>query len=75
MYFKITFTDGSLEIVNANSMFDAKSEATAKFRERIVRTVERAGLGDLGQRPKQRVEPKRTSRFEKTPLHERRGRG
>ena len=63
MVFKVTFTDGTVEMVNAGTALDARRSATEKFRGRIAAKVERAGLEDMAIQ--------RTRPSYKTPNHHR----
>jgi hypothetical protein len=47
MIFKVTFVDGSIETVQANSPAEAKRYAVRQFRNRIVARVVAAGLADM----------------------------
>ena len=47
MIFKVTFVDGSVERVVANSPLDARRYAVRQFGARVVVRVEPAGLTDM----------------------------
>ena len=47
MIFKVTFVDGSVEMVHAGTPGEARLYATRQFRDRIAVKVERAGLTDM----------------------------
>jgi len=47
MIFKVTFVDGSIETVHANSSGEAKRFAVQHFRSRVLVRVEPAGLTDM----------------------------
>ena len=59
MIFKVTFVDGSVETVHANSLAEAKRHAIKQFRGRIVARVEPAGLTDMTNRPQAPHKPPR----------------
>jgi hypothetical protein len=45
--FRVTFADGSAELVNASSVGPARLDAIQHFPERIVARVAQAGLSDM----------------------------
>jgi hypothetical protein len=47
MVFKVTFVDGSIEKVHANSPLEARRYAVRQFGARVVARVEPAGLTDM----------------------------
>jgi len=47
MIFKVTFVDGSVEMVHAGTPGEARLYATRQFRDRVAAKVERAGLTDM----------------------------
>jgi hypothetical protein len=47
MIFKVTFVDGSVEMVHAGTPVEARLFATRQFRDRVAVKVERAGLIDM----------------------------
>jgi hypothetical protein len=47
MIFKVTFVDGSVEMVHAGTPGEARFYATKQFRDRVALKVERAGLTDM----------------------------
>ena len=47
MIFKVTFVDGSVEMVHAGASVEARLFATRQFRDRVAVKVERAGLADM----------------------------
>jgi hypothetical protein len=49
MLFKVTFVDGSVEMVQAGTPGDARLHATRQFRDRVAIKVERAGLTDIAK--------------------------
>lgn len=51
MLFKVIFTDGTTEPIQANNIADAKIQATRKFRGRLIARVQQAGLLDMAARP------------------------
>jgi hypothetical protein len=51
MLFKVIFTDGTTEPIQANNIADAKIQATRKFRGRLIARVQQAGLMDMAARP------------------------
>jgi hypothetical protein len=58
MVFKVTFVDGSVEIINASTPGEARRYAVQKFRDRLAAKVERAGLTDMAiQRPQGMQKP------------------
>jgi hypothetical protein len=59
MIFKVTFSDGSVETIHANSPSDAKRYAAQQFRSRLIARVEPAGLTDMarGRRPQPTPKP------------------
>ena len=50
MIFKVTFVDGSVEMVHAGTPGEARLHATRQFRDRVAAKVERAGLTDMTNR-------------------------
>ena len=58
MIFKVTFVDGSVEMVHAGTPGEARVYATRQFRDRIAVKVERAGLADMtNMRPRATQKP------------------
>jgi len=51
MLFKVIFTDGTTEPIQANNIADAKIQATRKFRGRLIARVQHPGLLDMAARP------------------------
>jgi hypothetical protein len=47
MIFKVTFVDGSVEMVHAGTPAEARLYATRQFRDRVAVKVERGGLTDM----------------------------
>ena len=47
MTFRVTFADGSAEVVNASSVGQARMDAIQLFPDRIVAKVTPAGLSDM----------------------------
>jgi hypothetical protein len=47
MIFKVTFVDGSVEMVHAGTPAEARLYATRQFRDRVALKVERGGLTDM----------------------------
>jgi hypothetical protein len=47
MVFKVTFVDGSVEMVHAGTAREARLYAIRQFRDRVAVRVERAGLTDM----------------------------
>jgi hypothetical protein len=47
MIFKVTFVDGSVEMVHAGASVEARLFATRQFRDRVAVKGERAGLTDM----------------------------
>jgi hypothetical protein len=47
MIFKVTFVDGSVEVVHAATPREARLYAIRQFRDRVAVKVERAGLTDM----------------------------
>lgn len=51
MVYTVKFADGTIAQINASSDGAARQLAVAKFREKVVLEVKRAGLLGMAQRP------------------------
>ena len=47
MIFRVTFADGSAEMVQAGTAGQARIDASSRYPDRIVMKVAPAGLGDM----------------------------